>query len=241
MARKDNLEKELHSLGLMEKAREIYKELGDKAALSYLKSSHRLLSKVYHPDLNPGHREKATINQQRLNRVSELIGKMSDEEIIGLFRTGAEPKTDTESSPPKGPEAMSRKAKILVVEDEFGLQETFRDIFRMEGYEVRVAVDGLQGYKVFHQFQPDLVFTDVVMPEMDGIELVSKIRETHPDIKVIYTSGFFGIKRLKERLTKDLEKYDYPTLTKPFKISVVLELVRSYLADKPIEFPQAFT
>jgi two-component system response regulator (stage 0 sporulation protein F) len=225
MVRKDDLERDLRSLGLLEKAREILRELGDKAALSYLKSSHRLLSKVYHPDLNPKNREKATSTQQRLNRVSGLIGKMGDEEIIGLLGT------EEESSHAKGRrKAVPEKRKILIVEDEFGLQEVFRDVFRMEGYDVRVAVDGVQGYKIFHQFQPDLLFTDVVMPEMDGLELVRKVRKTHPDIKVIYMSGFFGIKRLKERLTEDVEKYNYPTLAKPFKISVMLDLVKKYLS-----------
>ena len=47
-----DLEKELIYLGLLDKAREIYSELGDRAVLSYIRSSYRLLSKVYHPDLN---------------------------------------------------------------------------------------------------------------------------------------------------------------------------------------------
>jgi CheY-like chemotaxis protein len=224
---KGELERALIQLGLMEKAREIFSQLGDKAALSYLKSSYRLLSKIYHPDLNPGNTDKAKVVQQRLNRVSDLIAKMRDEEIIDLL------KGPRESKPVKEQPGTLRGKKILIVEDEFGLQETFRDIFRMEGYDTRVAVDGVQGYKIFHQFMPDLVFTDVVMPEMDGLELVSKIRETHPHTKVIYMSGFFGIKRLQQRLTEDIEKYRYPTLAKPFKVSVMLDLVRSYLSGAP--------
>lgn len=229
--RKSELERELEYLGLLEKVREIFSQLGDKAALSYLKSSYRLLSKVYHPDLNPANKEKAKIAQQRLNRVSDLIGKMSDEEIIALLRSASTSETNKEKP------TTLRGKKILVVEDEFGLQGTFREIFRMEGYEVRVAVDGVEGYRVFHQFYPDLVFTDVVMPEMDGLELVRKIRETHPRTKVIYVSGFFGINRLKDRLTEDIEKYNYPTLAKPFKVSAMLDLVRSYLSG---EYPTPF-
>ncbi|RJR47474.1 MAG: response regulator [Desulfobacteraceae bacterium] len=228
---KRELERELEYLGLIEKAREILSQLGDKAALSYLKSSYRLLSKVYHPDLNPENKEKAKIAQQRLNRVSDLISKMSDEEIVDLIRGAARSEKNKEKP------TTLRGKKILVVEDEFGLQETFRDIFRMEGYEVRVAVDGVEGYKAFHQFYPDLVFTDVVMPQMDGLELVRKIRETHPETKVIYVSGFFGINRLKDRLTEDIEKYNYPTLSKPFKVSAMLDLVRSYLIG---EYPTPF-
>ena len=213
-----DLKEDLISLGLYDKAREIYGELGETAVLSYVKSSHRLLSKVYHPDLNPENREKAKKVQQRLNRVSQLIDRMTDDEIIAVF--GKEPREDD-----------TGKKKILVVEDEFGLQDMFRDIFMMEGYDVRVAIDGVEGYEVYSQFKPDLVFTDVVMPEMNGLELVRKIREVNPGIKVIYISGFFGIKRLKQELSRDIAEYGYPTLAKPFKTSAMLNLVQEYLDE----------
>ncbi len=218
MEKRTDLKKELKFLGLYEKAREICTELGESAALSYIKSSHRLLSKVYHPDLNPENREKAKSVQQRLNRVSQLIDQMKDEEIIALIKERVE-KED------KG------KRKILVVEDEFGLQDMFRDIFLMEGYDVRVAVNGVEGYEVYCQFQPDLVFTDVVMLEMSGLELVKKIRKENPQIKVIYISGFFGIKRLKQGLSSDIAEYGYPTLSKPFKTSTMLNLRKEYLDE----------
>jgi CheY-like chemotaxis protein len=216
--KKAALIKDLKFLGLFEKAKEIYSELGENAVLSYVKSSHRLLSKVYHPDLNPGNTDKALITQQKLNRVSEAISSMDDQEIIDLFR-----------QPPKGHD--KRKKKLLVVEDEFGLQEIFRDIFTMEGYDVRVAVDGDNGYEAYLKFKPDLVFTDVVMPKMSGLDLVRKIRETEPEIKVIYISGFFGIRRLKQQLDEDVALYGYPTLAKPFKTSSMLEIVRNYLKE----------
>ena len=216
MSKSQNLKIELTYLDLFDKAKEIHAELGERAVLSYIKSSHRLLSKVYHPDLNPDNKDKALITQQRLNRIRQLLTDIKDEEIIELFK--AEPQRYDE-----------QKKKILVVEDEFGLQEIFRDIFVMEGYDVRVAVDGIEGLKKYKDFLPDLVFTDVVMPNMSGLELVKKIREINPDIKVIYVSGFFGIKRLKNELDKDIIKYGYPTLAKPFKTSNMLELVGSYL------------
>ncbi len=213
------LERELIFLGVLDKAREIYGEFGSNSALSYIKSSYHLLSKVYHPDLNPGNEKKAKSLQQRLNHVSELISRASDEELIRLLQKGLH-------------EEGRRKKKILVVEDEFGLQETFRDVFRMEGYDVRVAVDGEEGYQAYVQFRPDLVFTDVVMPKMSGIELVRKIRQDNPKIKVIYTSGFFGLRNVKRDLNEDVMKYGYPCLSKPFKISAMLELVEEYLSNQ---------
>jgi two-component system response regulator (stage 0 sporulation protein F) len=221
---KTELAKDLAYLGLMDKAREIYNELGEQAALSYIKNSHRLLSKVYHPDLNPLNGEKALKAQQRLNQISERISRLKDKEIIEVL-------LESESTA-KGHEGQEKKdkKKILVVEDEFGLHEIFREIFRMEGYDVRIAINGLKGYEIYGEFKPDLVFTDIIMPEMDGLELASKIREVDPQIKVIYMSGFFGIKNLKERIREDVEKYGYLTFSKPFKLSNMLEIVKEYLS-----------
>ena len=212
----NRLKDDLVFLGLYDKAREIYFELGGRSVLSYIKSSHRLLSKVYHPDLNPDRAEKAGMSQTRLNSISGLIESMSDDDILAIFR-----------SEPERVEGV--KKKILVVEDEFGLQETFRDIFLMEGYDVRVAVDGVDGLDAYRRFSPDLVFTDVVMPKMSGLELVRKIRETNPSIKVIYVSGFFGFRRLEGELLDDISRYGYLTLAKPFKASAMLQMVRQCL------------
>jgi CheY-like chemotaxis protein len=214
------LERELIFLGLLDKAREIYNEFGCDGALSYIKSSYHLLSKVYHPDLNPGNIAKAQNLQQRLNNVSALIDKTTDEELILLLKKGM------------GQEISGIKKKILIVEDEFGLQETLRDVFRMEGYDVRVAVDGENGYQNYLRFKPDLVFTDVVMPKMGGIELVGKIRQINNRIKVIYISGFFGLRNVKRDLNEEVLKYGYPCLSKPFKISAMLELVDAYLHNR---------
>lgn len=211
-----DLKKELTFLDLYDKAREIYNELGERSVVSYIRSSHRLLSKVYHPDLNPDNLRLAVKTQQSLNRLSVLINKMEDSEIVKIFDLAKD-------------SDFHHKIKILVVEDEFGLQEIFRDIFRMEGYEVKVAVDGVNGFEVYKDFLPDLVFTDVVMPKMSGLEFIRKVREINPDIKVIYISGFFGIKRLREELDKDIAKYGYPTLAKPFKTSEMLDLVKEYM------------
>jgi CheY-like chemotaxis protein len=211
------LERDLSALGLLEKAREICCELGETSALSYIKSSHRLLSKVYHPDLNPENTDKARELQQKLNRLNESLKCVDDRDLVKLVRSRDDLKP------------VSAKKKILVVEDEFGLQETLRDVFQMEGYDVRVAVDGDKGYKAYLKFKPDLVFTDIVMPKMNGLELVSKIREKDPEIKVIYVSGFFGVRPLKDALDEEVRNYGYPVLSKPTKISIMLNLIKEYI------------
>ena len=213
------LERDLSALGLLEKAREICSELGETSAVSYIKSSYRLLSKVYHPDLNPENADKARELQQKLNRLNESLKRVDDSDLVELVRSRDDFKP------------VSAKKKILVVEDEFGLQETLRDVFQMEGYDVRVAVDGDKGYKAYLKFKPDLVFTDIVMPKMNGLELVSKIRETDPKIKVIYVSGFFGVRPLRDALDDEVRNYGYPVLSKPTKISIMLGLVKEYIKE----------
>jgi CheY-like chemotaxis protein len=215
-----SLEQELGHLGLLAKGKEIYLELGENPAISYIKSSYRLLSKVYHPDLNPNNKNQANLTQQRLNMISRLVDQMSDKEIVSVFKKDATLKP------------FQRKKKILVVEDEFGLQEILSNIFLMEGYEVKVAIDGEVGYEMFCQFEPDLLFTDVLMPKMNGLELVRKIRQVKPNIKVIFTSGFFGIDELRDELNQEIIKYNYPTISKPFKLSAMLKIVDSYLSEK---------
>lgn len=81
----DQLSDDLVFPGLLDKAREIYSELGEQAVLSYIKHSHHLLSKVYHPDLNPLHEEKALRAQQRLSQISERISRVKDKDLIDLL------------------------------------------------------------------------------------------------------------------------------------------------------------
>ena len=212
------LENDLVYLGLLDKAHEIYAELGGRAVLSYIKSSYWLLSKVYHPDLNPASNRKAKITQQALNRVNSAISRMTDRELLDIIRRGV-------------PEEYPGRKRILIVEDEPELQKFFQQILTMEGYDSRIAEDGIKGYEAYYRFKPDLMLCDVVMPRMSGLELVEKIRKTNPRIKVIYVSGFFGITPFKGRFEEEVARYGYHTLAKPFKASEMLTLIRSYLDE----------
>jgi CheY-like chemotaxis protein len=212
------LEQDLVYLGLLDKAHEIYTELGKRAAVSFLKSSYRLLSKVYHPDLNPTGSRKANITQQVLNRVSNTVSDMSDNELAHLLNQGLL-------------EDHVARNRILIVEDETGIQRALQRLLTMEGYESKIAIDGVQGYEKFIEFKPSLLFCDIVMPGIDGLELLSKIRKVDPKIKVIYMSGFFDVTPLQARIEREVLRYGYRTLAKPFKPSVVLAMVNAYLHE----------
>lgn len=217
------LEKDIIYLGLLDKAREIYAELGERAVLSYIKSSYRLLSKVYHPDLNPASSRKAEITQQTLNRVNRAISRMTDKKLLDIIKRGV-------------PKEYPARKRILVVEDEPELQKFFQQILIMEGYDSRIAEDGIKGYEAYYRFKPDLMLCDVVMPWMSGLELVGKIRKMDSKIKVIYMSGFFDITPLKGKFNDEVIRYGYHTLAKPFTVSKMLILIKNYLNEDRGEF-----
>lgn len=67
---------------------------------------------------------------------------------------------------------------ILLVEDTEDLGENIRDILSMEGYTVRWERDGLAGLNAFSQQRPDLIISDIVMPQLNGLDLIRTIRQT---------------------------------------------------------------
>jgi DNA-binding response OmpR family regulator len=79
--------------------------------------------------------------------------------------------------------------KILVIDDDVLMRNTMSRILRNSGFEVVLAEDGVQGVAAFRREQPDLVVTDIIMPEKEGIETIIEIRRTSPDVKIIATSG----------------------------------------------------
>jgi DNA-binding response OmpR family regulator len=85
--------------------------------------------------------------------------------------------------------------KILVVDDEENIRELYRDELVEEGYRVEMAENGLQALAKVESFRPDLVTLDVMMPGMDGIEVLRRIREKNPSIPVLLLTAFGEFKQ----------------------------------------------
>jgi CheY-like chemotaxis protein len=79
--------------------------------------------------------------------------------------------------------------KILVIDDDSLVRDTIVRILERKDYQVIVASDGRRGLRMFHSEQPDLVITDIIMPEAEGIETIREIRREVPDAKIIAISG----------------------------------------------------
>lgn len=82
--------------------------------------------------------------------------------------------------------------KILVIDDEHLVRYTLARILRSKGYEVMTAADGVRGMAVFRSAAPDLVITDIIMPEQEGIETIRQMRSERPNAKIIAISGHIG-------------------------------------------------
>jgi len=80
-------------------------------------------------------------------------------------------------------------AKILVIDDDTLVRAVLTSILEQVGHTVLTAEDGLRGMAMFHEERPDLVITDLVMPEQQGIQTLAKIRGEDPNAKVIVMSG----------------------------------------------------
>lgn len=90
-----------------------------------------------------------------------------------------------------GNELMGNGEKIMIVEDEESLLQLFDKLITNLGYRVSVCANGLEALKLIESgYRPDVMITDVIMPALNGKELVDRILELMPEQKIIYMSGF---------------------------------------------------
>jgi CheY-like chemotaxis protein len=88
---------------------------------------------------------------------------------------------------------LDNKYKILVVDDDSDSRYMLRFLLEKEQHQVFEAIDGKQGLKIFSEIKPDIVITDIVMPEKDGISLIKELREINHTLPVIaITSDIHG-------------------------------------------------
>lgn len=119
---------------------------------------------------------------------------------------------------------MNDKPRILVVDDEAQLTRVLRTGLKSRGYDVRTAADGLSAFETFEDWNPNLVITDLAMPNMNGLELCRRLR-TKSQVPIIVLSAKGEEKTKIEAL--DLGADDF--VTKPFGIEELLARVRASL------------
>jgi len=121
-------------------------------------------------------------------------------------------------------------SKLLIIDDERGIRNTLREILADEGYEVDVAENGKQGLEMAQQKAYDLIFSDIKMPEMDGLELLSSLKsgDEPSDTPIVMISGHGDVETAVQALK--LGAYDF--LLKPLDLNRILITTKNALESK---------
>jgi len=125
---------------------------------------------------------------------------------------------------------VSDRARILVVDDEVGPRESLRMILK-PSYDIATADSGDTALKTLEAFSPDLVFMDIKMPKMDGIELLRRIKAIDPTIEAVMITAYASLDTVKNALTHGAFEY----LIKPFSRTDLEETVRRALIRRHTE------
>ncbi|SRR5260221_2455817 len=117
---------------------------------------------------------------------------------------------------------------ILVIEDDSELRQVLRLTLAAAGYEVKTAIDGKAAESLFRSQPPDLVITDIYMPNKDGLEVIMELRASFPQTQIIAISGQVSTKNM---LSVAGALGAVRTLRKPFLPEELLQLVEEALAS----------
>ena len=128
-------------------------------------------------------------------------------------------------------QSAHRKTTILIAEDEETLRELLQNILQTAGYQVLIAPDGRKALELAARrgVNIDLLLTDIVMPEMSGLDLAKAFKATHPGSRIILTSGYPQGMLIMDR--------GWNFIQKPFFPQRLLEKIREALSS-PAEEPR---
>src|SRR5690606_34268558 len=126
---------------------------------------------------------------------------------------------------------LQMKPRILVVDDELFIRQVVADFLSMEGYEVRVAADGVLAQQELAKAAFDIVVTDLKMPNMSGLQLLNHITQAYPTTLTVIMTGFGTVESAINAMKQGA--YDY--VLKPFKTDEIIQVVRRALQQKQLK------
>jgi two-component system nitrogen regulation response regulator NtrX len=119
------------------------------------------------------------------------------------------------------------KSRILVIDDEAGNRDSMRRTLEYEGYQFIGASTGPEGLALIESDPPDLVILDIKMPGMDGLEVLERIKSTHPMLPVVMVSGHGSVQTAFEARDRGASGF----IEKPFSESILIERVQKELSE----------
>ena len=118
--------------------------------------------------------------------------------------------------------------RVLVIDDEPQIRSLLRLILERDGFEVEEASDGMEGIKIYRQNPVDLIISDLIMPNKDGIGMIIELKNEFPDVKIIAMSGG-GLNKPEGYLEGAKKLGAQRTLTKPIDRDELLRAVKDML------------
>lgn len=129
---------------------------------------------------------------------------------------------------------------ILYVEDDDGVRAINLRILKRMFKHTYEAKDGLEGYALYEQLNPDIILTDIKMPKMDGIKLAKKIRSNDDKTKIIITTAFSDEKYLLDAVELNVERYLVKPLTKRNLLPALQKAVSGLITENNIVLSKDF-
>jgi DNA-binding NtrC family response regulator len=127
------------------------------------------------------------------------------------------------------------KARILVVDDESHVAETLRDVLEYQGFATEIAQNGKEALdRLMGGVYFDLIITDMVMPEMDGLELLKHVRQLNKDLPVIVLTGYADFERGFAAIKEGVSHF----MSKPFSVRLLIDAVDDALKRPGPDQPQ---
>src|SRR6185295_2160410 len=123
-----------------------------------------------------------------------------------------------------------KKARILIVDDEPAARSGLEKLLKTSDYEVACAADGVEAINIATTFAPDVVVTDLKMPNMDGMTLLTKLREQDRDLPVIVTTAFGDVNDAVDAMRKGAADF----ITKPIDFDVLALAIERALEERAI-------
>lgn len=122
-------------------------------------------------------------------------------------------------------------ARIIVIDDDFKICNNLKEILRNEGHDVECFTSAYRGLKQIEDKNFDIAIIDLIMPEIDGIELLSEIKRKKPNIQVIMITAFATIENAVAAMKKGAADY----ISKPFKLNEIQVAVKRVLEEARFE------
>jgi len=125
---------------------------------------------------------------------------------------------------------MARTVRILVVDDEASARTALRELLTSQGYEVDLARDGVAALERLAELPPDIVVTDLDMPRMDGMQLISKLHESHRELPVIVVTSAAELRSAVDAMRAGAADY----ITKPVEFDELVLAIGRAIEDRDI-------